>query len=120
MASIIKVEKRRAAALEKSMADTETTQLIDRYKFLDLFPCSTDELQAFGYRDAASRGLKRLAGAGAKENDGAGGGGGPVSNGTGADPGAPVQNAKKKVGTIACAGCAYRLSHLMVDWVSMI
>ena len=40
-----KVEKRRAAALEKSAADTETTQLIDRYKFIDLFPCSADELQ---------------------------------------------------------------------------
>ena len=99
MASIIKVEKRRAAALEKSMADTETTQLIDRYKFLDLFPCSADELQAFGYRDASSRLGKRLTGAGAKEND-AGGGGGTVSNGTGADPGDPVQNAKKKVGAV--------------------
>ena len=30
--------------------DTETTQLIDRYKFLDLFPCAADELTAFGYR----------------------------------------------------------------------
>ena len=39
------MEKRRAAALEKSAADTETTQLIDRYKFIDLFPCSADELQ---------------------------------------------------------------------------
>ena len=98
MASIIKVEKRRAAALEKSMSDTETTQLIDRYKFLDLFPCSGDELQAFGYRDAAARLGKRLGmGAGAKENDGAGGGG-PVSNGTGADQGDQVQNSKKKVG----------------------
>ena len=107
MASIIKVEKRRAAALEKSMADTETTQLIDRYKFIDLFPCSADELQAFGYRDASSRAGKRLAGAGAKENDT--GSGGTVSNGTGTESGDSAQSAKKKVGR-KVTGCLNKTS----------
>ena len=101
--SLPKVEKRRASALEKSAADTETTQLIDRYKFIDLFPCSADELQAFGYKrhDAAARlaGKRLGAGAGgAKEGEAAGGiGGGAVANGTGGDAGDPGQSAKKKV-----------------------
>ncbi len=32
---------------------TETTQLIDRYKFLDLFPCSAEELRLVGYSSSA-------------------------------------------------------------------
>ena len=50
LASITKVEKRRAAAVEKaSKSRTPTAWLVDRYKFLDLLPCSPSELKAMGY-----------------------------------------------------------------------
>ncbi|KAI5695245.1 hypothetical protein M8J75_013216 [Diaphorina citri] len=51
LASIVKVEKRRSAVLTK-MAEFEgkdTAQLVDRYKFLDLYPCSPAELKSIGY-----------------------------------------------------------------------
>lgn len=49
--SILKVEKRRLAAFEevKEYQGKETALLIDRYRFLDLFPCSETELRALGY-----------------------------------------------------------------------
>lgn len=72
MSSIIKVEKRRAQALEQvkgcavpqlkkkqrlsvssllqEVEISETSQLIDRYRFLELFPCSMDELKILGYQ----------------------------------------------------------------------
>lgn len=28
----------------------ETALLVDRYKFMDLYPCSTSELKALGYK----------------------------------------------------------------------
>ncbi|KAG8039682.1 hypothetical protein G9C98_000411 [Cotesia typhae] len=51
LASIVKVEKRRSAVLEKlkEFEGKETAQLVDRYKFLDLYPCSTMELKSIGY-----------------------------------------------------------------------
>ncbi|KAL3317779.1 Cleavage stimulation factor subunit 3 [Cichlidogyrus casuarinus] len=53
LASIQKVEKRRLKALEefKEFQGHETSLLIDRYRFLDLFPCSQSELTSLGYRD---------------------------------------------------------------------
>jgi len=53
LASILKVERRRLQALEglKEFQSHETALLIDRYKFMELFPCSDPELKSIGYRD---------------------------------------------------------------------
>ncbi|XP_046383403.1 protein suppressor of forked isoform X1 [Ischnura elegans] len=55
LASIVKVEKRRSAVLEqiKEFEGKETAQLVDRYKFLDLYPCTAAELKSIGYNDVA-------------------------------------------------------------------
>lgn len=52
MASILKVEKRRLQALDssKEFSRLETALLIDRYRFLDLLPCTDSELRSLGYR----------------------------------------------------------------------
>lgn len=57
LASITKVEKRRAQAIEKSPKlnnKSETVWLIDRYKFHDLMPCNEVELKAIGYEFLSS------------------------------------------------------------------
>ncbi|XP_055388075.1 protein suppressor of forked isoform X2 [Condylostylus longicornis] len=53
LSSIVKVERRRCAVLEnlKEYEGKETAQLVDRYKFLDLYPCTTMELKSIGYSD---------------------------------------------------------------------
>jgi len=56
LASIVKVEKRRSTVLEESgmvVGDSKcnTWQVIDRYRFLSLLPCTPDELRAIGYQD---------------------------------------------------------------------
>ncbi|XP_074649592.1 cleavage stimulation factor subunit 3-like [Tubulanus polymorphus] len=53
LASILKVEKRRAQIIEQlqEFVGKETALLIDRYKYIDLYPCSTSELKALGYRE---------------------------------------------------------------------
>ena len=56
LSSIVKVERRRSAILEnlKEYEGKETAQLIDRYKFLDLFPCTQPELKSVGYHEISS------------------------------------------------------------------
>ncbi|KAL7036048.1 hypothetical protein ACKWTF_008672 [Chironomus riparius] len=56
LSSIVKVERRRSAVLEnlKEYEGKETAQLIDRYKFLDLFPCTQPELKSVGYHEISS------------------------------------------------------------------
>jgi cleavage stimulation factor subunit 3 len=52
LASITKVEKRRTLAFDKTVSSkprSETSWLIDRYRFNDLFPCSISELRSIGY-----------------------------------------------------------------------
>lgn len=51
LASIVNVEKRRSALLQRmrEFDGKQTAQLVDRYRFLDLFPCSRLELRAIGY-----------------------------------------------------------------------
>jgi len=51
--SIKKVEKRRLNIYSNlnELENQETRLLIDRYKFLNLLPCSTDELKLLGYKD---------------------------------------------------------------------
>lgn len=49
--SVVKVEKRRSEVLSKikEFEGKETAQLVDRYRFLDLYPCSPSELKSIGY-----------------------------------------------------------------------
>src|SRR5688572_6756334 len=51
LASVVKVEKRRAVILSeiKEFEGKETAQIVDRYKFLDLFPCTPQELRFAKY-----------------------------------------------------------------------
>lgn len=48
--SVVKVEKRRSEVLSKikEFEGKETAQLVDRYRFLDLYPCSPSELKSIG------------------------------------------------------------------------
>ncbi|XP_059095388.1 cleavage stimulation factor subunit 3-like isoform X2 [Tigriopus californicus] len=56
MTTIIKVAQRRAQALEQEFGEmSATSQLIDRYKFLELYPCSKDELTILGYKAIGSQ-----------------------------------------------------------------
>lgn len=50
LASILKVEKRRFTAFKEEYEGKETALLVDRYKFMDLYPCSASELKALGYK----------------------------------------------------------------------
>ena len=56
LASIVKVEKRRAHVLQKlkEFEGKDTAQLVDRYKFMGLYPCTSEELKAIGYRDIST------------------------------------------------------------------
>lgn len=79
LSSIVKVERRRSAVLEnvrrlfyfpvhlrisfllnsfsfqlREYEGKETAQLVDRYKFLDLYPCSGIELKSIGYTDVST------------------------------------------------------------------
>lgn len=38
----------------KDYEGKETAQLVDRYKFLDMYPCSTVELKSIGYSDVST------------------------------------------------------------------
>jgi cleavage stimulation factor subunit 3 len=51
--SIVKVEKRRSEVLSKikEFEGKETAQLVDRYKFLDLYPCTATELKSIGWEN---------------------------------------------------------------------
>lgn len=50
LASILKVERRRFMAFKDEYEGKETALLVDRYKFMDLYPCSPCELKALGYK----------------------------------------------------------------------
>ncbi|MGH0154910.1 UNVERIFIED_CONTAM: hypothetical protein FKN15_037551 [Acipenser sinensis] len=50
LASILKVERRRFTAFKEEYEGKETALLVDRYKFMDLYPCSSSELKALGYK----------------------------------------------------------------------
>uniref|UniRef100_A0AAY4E0K6 Cleavage stimulation factor subunit 3 n=1 Tax=Denticeps clupeoides TaxID=299321 RepID=A0AAY4E0K6_9TELE len=60
LASILKVERRRFAAFKDEYEGKETALLVDRYKFMDLYPCSPSELKALGYKDASRAKLNAL------------------------------------------------------------
>lgn len=65
LTSILKVENRRLERVLRPREDellgdgpkekrNESALLIDRYRFLDLFPCTREELRSMGYKDAGS------------------------------------------------------------------
>lgn len=60
--SILKVEKRRALVIEqlKEFEGKETALLVDRYKFLDLYPCTPSELKSVGYKEIAKQHVSSL------------------------------------------------------------
>ncbi|CAI5441860.1 unnamed protein product [Caenorhabditis angaria] len=52
LASIVKVEKRRKKAYETAKQETDVSSaflVIDRYRFMDLLPCSGEQLKLIGY-----------------------------------------------------------------------
>lgn len=59
LASVIKVEKRRGAAIQEAGLiegdDKHTAQVIDRYRFMSLLPLSDSELRSIGYQDSYKR-----------------------------------------------------------------
>ncbi|KAJ8416258.1 hypothetical protein AAFF_G00382800 [Aldrovandia affinis] len=60
LASIMKVERRRFTAFKEEYEGKETALLVDRYKLMDLYPCSASELKALGYKDASRAKLAGL------------------------------------------------------------
>ncbi|XP_026810238.1 protein suppressor of forked [Rhopalosiphum maidis] len=56
LSSILKVEKRRSAVFGKlvEFEGKETAQLVDRYRFLNLFPCTSPELRSIGYNEVTN------------------------------------------------------------------
>ncbi|KAL6113207.1 cleavage stimulation factor subunit 3 [Pungitius pungitius] len=60
LASILKVERRRFTAFKDEYEGKETALLVDRYKFMDLYPCSASELKALGYKDVSRAKLAAL------------------------------------------------------------
>lgn len=55
LSSMLKVEKRRLEAFKKEYDQKTTCLLVDRYRFLDLFPCTPEELKSIGYKDSRAR-----------------------------------------------------------------
>jgi len=55
LASVVKVERRRAAVLEECglSVGKPTVQVIDRYRFMSLLPLATEELRSIGYQSIA-------------------------------------------------------------------
>lgn len=50
LSSTLKVERRRVTALNETLPNcTDTSWVVDKYKFQDLYPCSQNELKSLGY-----------------------------------------------------------------------
>ncbi|XP_016978138.1 protein suppressor of forked [Drosophila rhopaloa] len=72
LSSIVKVERRRSAIFEnlKEYEGKETAQLVDRYKFLDLYPCTSTELKSIGYAENVGIILNKVGGGVQSQNNG--------------------------------------------------
>nr|NP_001015241.3 suppressor of forked, isoform F [Drosophila melanogaster]P25991.2 RecName: Full=Protein suppressor of forked [Drosophila melanogaster]EAA46199.3 suppressor of forked, isoform F [Drosophila melanogaster] len=72
LSSIVKVERRRSAVFEnlKEYEGKETAQLVDRYKFLDLYPCTSTELKSIGYAENVGIILNKVGGGAQSQNTG--------------------------------------------------
>ncbi|KAI6188328.1 Suf domain-containing protein [Aphelenchoides besseyi] len=49
LASVLKVDDRRREALKEQFEDRQALLLVDRYRFLNLAPCTSDQLKYMGY-----------------------------------------------------------------------
>nr|XP_047143845.1 cleavage stimulation factor subunit 3 isoform X1 [Hydra vulgaris] len=49
LGSIFKIDKRMCVPRQDGVDERDTTMLIERYKYLDLLPCSLSELRSMGY-----------------------------------------------------------------------
>lgn len=49
LTSILKVDERRRNAAKEIFEDRQALLLIDRYKFMNLTPCTQDQLKFMGY-----------------------------------------------------------------------
>ncbi|CAK8683477.1 unnamed protein product [Clavelina lepadiformis] len=56
LSSLLKVENRRLEAFKADFEGKTTCLLVDRYRFLDMYPCSAEHLKALGYRDFRNSG----------------------------------------------------------------
>ncbi|KHN81350.1 Cleavage stimulation factor subunit 3 [Toxocara canis] len=56
LSSILKVDQRRREALKEQYGEMQTLLLIDRYKFLNLVPCTGDQLKLMGYSKQLKQG----------------------------------------------------------------
>lgn len=61
LSSILKVDQRRREALKEQYGDMQTLLLIDRYKFLNLVPCTGDQLKLMGYSVCSCKFSMKLA-----------------------------------------------------------
>lgn len=50
LASIIKIDRRVSTICSETLDDNETLSLLDRYRYLDLVPCTPNELGCMGYK----------------------------------------------------------------------
>uniref|UniRef100_A0A0R3S461 Suf domain-containing protein n=1 Tax=Elaeophora elaphi TaxID=1147741 RepID=A0A0R3S461_9BILA len=60
LSSILKVDQRRREALKEQYGEMQTLLLIDRYKFLDLVPCTNDQLRLMGYSKKLGQGTSLI------------------------------------------------------------
>lgn len=49
LTSILKVDNRRREALKEQFEDKQALLLVDRYRFLNLAPCTSEQLRYMGY-----------------------------------------------------------------------
>jgi hypothetical protein len=49
LTSILKVDNRRREALKEQFEDKQALLLVDRYRFLNLAPCTPEQLRYMGY-----------------------------------------------------------------------
>ena len=88
LTSVLKVDDRRREALKEQFEDKQALLLVDRYRFLNLAPCTHDQLRYMGY----SKQLRHIGGAAANgvatTSGGGGGSGGAAASTSGAAQGA--------------------------------
>lgn len=60
LASILKVDQRRRDALKDHYGEMQTLLLIDRYRFLNLVPCTNDQLRLMGYSKQLRSGATQI------------------------------------------------------------
>ncbi|KAI6196948.1 Suf domain-containing protein [Aphelenchoides besseyi] len=62
LASVLKVDDRRREALKEQFEDRQALLLVDRYRFLNLAPCTSDQLKYMGYSKQIRHGFSAVNG----------------------------------------------------------